>query len=71
MVLGEFLDDFDFGKNIADYFGLPTNENKSADVVVGEDRLSNGHTVFGSLGITFILVSILFIAFILLLVLAI
>ena len=27
MVLGEFLDDFDFGKEVSSFFGLPTSED--------------------------------------------
>jgi len=40
MALGEFMDDLDFGKEIANAFGLPTSEETAADEVVGEERLS-------------------------------
>ena len=36
IALGEFLDDIDFGKEIAQFIGLPTREDSVADVTVGE-----------------------------------
>ena len=52
MALGEFMDDFDFGKEVANFFGFTTSEDTAADDVVGEQRLGSDRSIFGSLGIT-------------------
>ena len=51
IALGEFMDDLDFGKEVASFFGLPTSKNSAADEAVGEERLSYGRSVFGNIGI--------------------
>ena len=71
IVLGEFMDDLDFGKEIANLFGLQTSEDTAADETVGEERLSQGRSVFSNLGISLILFTLIFLTLILLLVLAI
>ena len=68
IALGEFIEDFDFGKEIASFFGLPRSEDSAADVTVGEDRLSLGKSVSGNLGISLFLLSLAFLALILILV---
>ena len=52
IALGEFFDDFDFGKEVANFFGFKTSEDTAADDVVGEARLGSDRTVIGSMGIT-------------------
>ena len=69
IALGEFMDDLEFGKEIASLFGLPTDELSTAEEALGDERLSQGRSVFANLGISMLLVSMIFLAFIALMIL--
>ena len=69
VALGEFMDDFDFGKEIANFFGLPTSEDSAADVTVGQERLYLGASVSGNLGISLLLISVVFLVLVLIIIL--
>ena len=54
------MDDLDFGNDIVEFLGLPPNDSSSAEQKIGEERLGSPNP-FGSLGVTVILISIIFI----------
>ena len=62
LLLGEFVDDFDAGRRIQDFFGIKKNP-ENTEQKVGKEKMGTGD-IIGNLGISVLVISILIILFV-------